>query len=133
MNSLNSIILEGNVVRDPTVKETAHGTSVCMFSLASNRFYRQDSGMEKEVSYFDIESWGKLAETCGENCPKGRGVRVVGRLKQDRWTGSDGKNHSRIKIIADHVEFRPIFSKSSEDVQAAAEAPPAEAENVPAF
>ena len=111
MNNLNSILIEGNLVRDPLFRSTAKGTPLCTFSLASNRFYKQDSQLEKEVSFFDVETWSKLAENCYNFGHKGRGVRVVGRLKQDRWTGSDGKAHSRVTIVAEHVEFRPEFKK----------------------
>jgi len=114
MNNLNSILLEGNLVRDPEVKATPKGALVCKFTLASNRFYRaEDNTFSKEVSYFDVETWGKLAETAGEKGKKGRGVRVVGRLKQNRWTDSDGRNHTRICIVAEHVEFRPQFVKET--------------------
>ena len=111
MNNLNSILIEGNLVRDPLYRSTNKGTPLCTFSLASNRFYKQDSQLEKEVSFFDVETWYKLAENCYNLGHKGRGVRVVGRLKQDRWTGSDGKPHSRVTIVAEHVEFRPEFRK----------------------
>lgn len=109
-NALNSLIIEGNMVRDPIAKETAKGTSLCTFSIASNRFYHQENQTSKETSYFDIETWAGLADLCKENGAKGRGVRVVGRLKQDRWVGSDGKNYSKIKVVAEHVEFKPKFS-----------------------
>jgi len=111
MNNLNSILIEGNLVRDPLYRTTPKGTPVCSFTLASNRFFKQDSGLEKEVSFFDVETWAKLAENCYNMGHKGRGVRVVGRLKQDRWNGSDGKAHSKISIVAEHVEFRPDFKK----------------------
>jgi len=111
MNNLNSILIEGTLTRDADFRNTAKGTPVCNFSLASNRFYRQDNCMEKEVSFFDVESWSKLAEVCREKAHKGRGVRVVGRLKQERWNGNDGKTKSRVVIVAEHVEFRPEFKK----------------------
>ena len=114
MNNLNSILIEGNLVRDPLYRATPKGTPLCTFSLASNRYYKQDSQLEKEVSFFDVETWSKLAENCYNMGHKGRGVRVVGRLKQDRWKGTDGKPHSKISIIAEHVEFRPEFKKDSE-------------------
>jgi len=79
--------------------------------LASNRFYKQDSGFEKEVSFFDVETWARLAEACYAKGKKGKGVRVVGRLKQDRWTDSDGKSRSKVSIVAEHVEFRTDFKK----------------------
>ncbi|MDR2535110.1 MAG: single-stranded DNA-binding protein [Treponema sp.] len=113
-NNLNSILIEGNLVRDPLIKSTPKGTPVCTFSLASNRFFKQDAGFEKEVSFFDVETWAKLAENCYSLGHKGRGVRVVGRLKQERWTGADGKSRSRITIIAEHVEFRPEFKKEAD-------------------
>jgi single-strand DNA-binding protein len=123
MNALNSILIEGNVVRDPIVKETPRGTAVCTFSIASNRYYKQDDEFEEETSFFDVESWGKLADACGKGCLKGRGVRVVGRLKQDRWTGTDGKNVSKVKVIAEHVEFKPQFKDRKQDGVADASSP----------
>ena len=114
MNNLNSILIEGTLVRNPAVRTTPKGTAVCNFSIASNRFFRQDDSIEKEVSFFDVEAWAKLADACGNLGRKGRGVRVVGRLKQDRWAGNDGKQHSRVSIVAEHVEFRPDFKKEKE-------------------
>ena len=114
MNNLNSILIEGNLVRDPLYRSTAKGTPICTFSLASNRFYKQDTQLEKEVGFFDVETWAKLADSCYNLGHKGRGVRVVGRLKQDRWTDAEGKPHSRVSIVAEHVEFRPEFKKNEE-------------------
>jgi len=99
MNNLNSVLIEGNMVRDPLVRSTPKGTQVCNFSIASNRFFRQDSNLEKETGFFEVEAWGKLAAACSTQGRKGRGVRVVGRLKQDRWTGSDGKSHNKVAIV----------------------------------
>ena len=124
MNNLNSILIEGNLVRDPLLRSTPKGTQVCTMSLASNRYYKQESGFEKEVSFFNVESWARLAESCYNKGKKGRGVRVVGRLKQDRWTGTDGKPQSRITIVAEHVEFRPEFKKDAKPAEEAAESPP---------
>lgn len=108
MNNLNSIILEGNLTADPELKSTPNGTAVASFRVGSNRFYKNGMGDRvDEASFFDIEVWSRLAETCSEYLTKGRGVRVVGRLKQDRWTDPDGNHQSRIKIVGEHVEFRP--------------------------
>ena len=65
-----------------------------------------------------------MAEICMEKCEKGRGLRVVGRLKQDRWVTPEGKKTSRISIIAEHVEFKKLLTKpdSPEDLKAIAEA-----------
>ena len=109
MNGLNSLIIEGNMVRDPTFGETNKGTPYCTFTIATNRSYVLNNEAVQEVSYFDIEVWTKMAEVCKENGKSGRGVRVVGRLKQDRWIGKDGKTCSKVKVVAEHVEFKPQF------------------------
>jgi len=112
MNSLNSIILEGNIVQEPVLRETAKGTAVCTFSIMCTRTYRQDEGFEKEVSFFNIDVWGKQAELTAKNGTKGRGVRVVGRLKQSRWVDSEEKNRSKITVVAEHIEFKPVFKNT---------------------
>ncbi len=125
MNQLNSLIIEGNVTRAPEFKEPAEGFKVCSIPLAVNRFYKNRNGDGvNEVSYFTVETYGKMAEICMEKCEKGRGLRVVGRLKQDRWVTPEGKKTSRISIIAEHVEFKKLLTKpdSPEDLKAIAEA-----------
>jgi single-strand DNA-binding protein len=78
------------------------------FTIASSRFYKGDGGQKlEEASLFYVKSWGDLAERCHSLGHKGRGVRVIGRLKQYRWNGSDGKFHSEVFIAAERVEFRP--------------------------
>jgi len=119
MNSLNSILLEGNLVRDPESKTLPSGSQVCNFSIATNRFWKQNDALEKETSYFDVEAWARLGQTCADTLRKGRGVRVVGRLKQDRWQDTDGKNRSKIKVVAEHVEFKPMFK--TQDTEGKAE------------
>jgi single-strand DNA-binding protein len=115
MNNLNSILIEGNLTRDPLFTSTSKGTPHCSFTIASNRFYKHDAGLEREVSFFEVETWSKLAEQCYNLGRKGRGVRVVGRLKQDRWDGPDGKIRSKVTIVAEHVEFRPEYRQETPD------------------
>jgi len=107
MNNLNSILIEGNIVRDPECRTTPKGTAVCTFSIASNRFYHEGDALETEVGFFDIEAWGKLATQVSGYGHKGQGVRVIGRLKQDRWQDTEGKQHSRIVVVGEHVEIQP--------------------------
>ena len=107
------MILEGNLVRDPEGKLTPKGTALCEFSIASNRYYKQDGVRHSEVSYFDVEVWSKVAESCERHLNKGRGVRVVGRLKQNRWTDEQSISRSRIKIVGEHVEFKPLYTGSA--------------------
>ncbi len=119
MNNLNSILLEGNLVRDPEISYTTKGTAVCTFSVACNRYYKQGEELEEEVSYFEVTAWNRLAEVCKEYLAKGRGVRVVGRLKQDRWEDPEGKTRSKVHIVAEHVEFKPRPAEKPEGAAAA--------------
>ncbi len=112
MNQLNSVIVEGNVVREPVLKEPVKDFKVCAFSVAVNRWYKTQKGNgEEEVSFFEIETYNRMAEVCMKKLTKGLGVRVVGRLKQDRWEDESGKSHSKVYVIAEHVEFRPLYLK----------------------
>ena len=106
MNPVNSVLVEGNLCRDAEIKKSPSGTSICKLSIAVNRYFKSGDGFENEVSYFDVDTFGKTAEICAEKCQKGVGVRITGRLKQNRWTDSDGKSRSQVVIIGDHVEFR---------------------------
>ena len=119
MNSLNSLLVEGNLVKDPVERRTPQDTVVCNFTIAVNRSYKKDDDYVKEVSYFDIESWGAQGESCLKHLTKGRGVRVVGRLKQDRWSDDNNQMHSRIKIVSEHVEYKPMVVSKTETVKEA--------------
>jgi single-strand DNA-binding protein len=123
MNNLNSILLEGNLVRDPELRYTPKGVPVCSFSVACNRYFKQEEELQEEVSYFDVTTWNRLAEVCNEYLRKGRGVRVVGRLKQDRWEDTEGKTRSKVHIVAEHVEFKPKINGRQEDPEGAGEQP----------
>ena len=115
MNNLNSVLLEGNLTRDPELRYTPTGTAVCNLAIACNRYYKQEEELQQEVSYFEITAWTRLAEVCGEYLKKGRGVRVVGRLKQDRWSDPEGQNRSKVFVVAEHVEFKPKFKNDSNE------------------
>lgn len=117
MNPLNSVLIEGNACRDAELKFSNTGTAMCKISLAVDRYYKSDAGFDKEVSFFDVDTFGQLAKTCAEKCRKGTSLRVSGRLRQNRWTGADGVNRSNVLIVADHVEFRQKNSGSSEQTE----------------
>ncbi|MDR2741108.1 MAG: single-stranded DNA-binding protein [Treponema sp.] len=113
MNNLNTILIEGNLARDPLLRFTSKRTPVCILRLASSRYYKQDAGFEKETSFFDVETWAKLAEHCYSAGHKGQGIRVIGRLKQDCWKGRDGKAYSRVTIVAEHIAFKSEFNREA--------------------
>lgn len=106
MNHLNSVMLEGNMVREPSLRSIPGGAPVCTFRLAFNRYFKKEAGKEPEVSFFDVETLSKIAEICYNQGHKGLGVRIMGRLKQNRWNDSNGKLRSKVCIVAEQVEFK---------------------------
>ena len=112
MNNLNSILLEGNLTRDPELRYTPKGTPVCTLIVSSQRSYKLDGERHEEVSFIEATTGGKLATVCAEHLTKGRGVRVVGRLKQERWEDPDGNNRSKVVIVGEHVEFQPVRNRA---------------------
>lgn len=116
MNAINSIIIEGNVVRAPVTRQTPNGKKVSILPIAVNHFYRDSAGKDaSEVGFYDVQTWGdKFTEKVTKYGLQGRGVRVVGRLKQDRWKDEEGKNHSKVFIVAEHVDFRPMKKKDGD-------------------
>lgn len=130
MNQLNSLIIEGNAVRKADFSEPKTGFYVCRFPVAVNRWYKNKNNEGvSEVSFFDVEAYGKVAETCNKKIDRGTGLRIVGRLKQDRWKDKDGKTQSKCYVIAEHIEYKPKFNEAPAPVQ---EAESAETEAVTA-
>lgn len=104
--SLNSVNVMGNLTRDPEMKQTPSGKSVCNLPIANNRVFTKNGEKMTEVSYFDVEVWGPVAENCAKYLTKGSGIIVEGRLRQERWQ-KDGKTQSRVRITANAVHFMP--------------------------
>lgn len=100
---MNKVILIGNLTRDPELKTTPSGVSVCQFSIAVGRRYTDKSG-EKQTDYFNIVAWRSLGESCSRYLAKGRKVGVVGEL-QTRSYEKDGVKRSVTEVVADDVEF----------------------------
>ncbi|MDE2768897.1 MAG: single-stranded DNA-binding protein [Chloroflexota bacterium] len=116
MNNLNSVLIEGNLAREPELRYTPQGTPTCTLVLASNRAYRDPERQGErieEVSFIETTTWGKLATVCHEHLHKGRGIRVVGRLKQERWEDSHGNARAKVLVIAEQVEFQPRRQESA--------------------
>jgi len=114
MQSMNSVVIEGNLTRDPVQRETPKGNTVTVMSIASYRYFGTGDERTEEVSFFEIEAWNNLGNTCYKHLTKGRGVRVAGRLKQDRWQTVEGDNRSRIKVIASTVDFKPLIIRQAD-------------------
>jgi len=107
MASYNKVLLMGNLTRDPEVRYTPKGTAIANLGLAVNRVYTTESGEQKEeVTFVDIEVWGRQAETAGQYLSKGRPVFVEGRLRLDSWEDKEsGQKRNRLKVVAERVQF----------------------------
>lgn len=103
--SINMVTLMGNLTRDPELRQTPNGQSVCSFSLALNRSYKDASGEWKELTdYVNIIAWAALGERVSQYLAKGRRCLVVGRLQSSSWE-QDGQKRSKIEVVANDVTF----------------------------
>lgn len=126
----NKVIIAGNLTRDPEVRFLANERAVCNLGLAVNRKYKGGDGeMREETTFVDVEAWGRTAELCGQYLTKGRGALIEGRLKLDTWETDAGEKRSKLKVLADSVQFLGGGDRSGGDApsQPAAQpsAPPA--------
>ena len=105
MNDINQVILIGNLVRDSEIKYTQGGMAISSFSIAVNRSRKQGDQYVDEVSFFDINVFGKSAENLNKYLLKGTKIAVVGYLKQERWTDRNGNNASKVVVNAEQREL----------------------------
>jgi single-strand DNA-binding protein len=103
--SFNQVILMGNLTRDPELRQTPNGQSVCSFSLALNRSYKGSDGSWQEATdYIDVVAWGPLGERVAQYLTKGRPCLVNGRLQSRSWE-QDGQKRSKVEVNAQDVTF----------------------------
>lgn len=109
-------IIMGNLTRDPELRTTPNGASVCSFSVAVNRTYRDGSGNNvDQVSFLDCSAWGKLSETISQYAKKGSGVLISGRLEQRSWEDkTSGQKRSRVEIVVEDFNFLPRGGQSND-------------------
>lgn len=103
--SFNQVTLMGNLTRDPELRQIPSGQSVCSFSLALNRSYKDKDGNWQEATDFvDVVAWGPLGERIAQYVTKGRPVLVSGRLQSRQWE-QDGQKRSKLEVVASDVTF----------------------------
>ena len=107
MRGFSKAIITGNLTRDPELRTTPNGASVCSFSVAVNRTFKDSNGDQKEdVSYIDCSAWGRLGEMINQYAKKGSGVLVSGRLDQRSWEDKNGGGkRSRVEIVVVDFNF----------------------------
>ena len=101
---MNKITLIGNLTRDPEVRSTSSGVTVCTFTIAVNRRFANQSG-ERQTDFFRINAWRQLGDTCARYLSKGRKVAVIGELQARTYEAKDGTTRMSLDVSADEVEF----------------------------
>jgi len=107
MASFNKVILMGNLTRDPELRYTPKGTAIAKIGIAVNRVWTTDTGEKKEeVTFVDVDVFGRTAENVGQYMRKGRPIMIEGRLKLDQWDDKQtGQKKSRLGVVAETVQF----------------------------
>ena len=100
---LNKIILQGRLVRDPELRKTQTGVSVCSFTIAVDRDFKRDG--EKETDFFDVVAWRSTAEFVSKYFTKGRMALVEGRLQNRDWVDKENNKRRSTEVQADNVYF----------------------------
>ena len=107
MASFNKVILMGNLTRDPELRYTPKGTAIAKLGLAVNRVWTNEAGEKKEeVTFVDVDVFGRTAENVGQYMRKGRPILIEGRLKLDQWDDKQtGQKKSKLGVVAETVQF----------------------------
>jgi single-strand DNA-binding protein len=105
--SINSVVIVGNLTRDPELRATPSGTSVCSLRIAVNDRVKDPNSGEwgDKPNYFDVDVFGSQGERCAQWLARGRQVAVSGRLRWREWEAQDGQKRQAVSIVADNVQF----------------------------
>lgn len=100
---MNKLTIIGNLTREPELRTTTSGISVCSFTVAVNR--RRKEGQEQEADFFRVTAWRERGELCSKFLQKGKKVCVIGPVSVSTYEGRDGKTHANLEITADEIEL----------------------------
>jgi single-strand DNA-binding protein len=104
--NINSVVVTGNLTRDPELRSLPSGNSVCKLRIAVNSRRKDQSGeWVDKPNYFDVTVWGAQGENCATYLSKGRPVAIQGRLEWREWETQEGGKRQAVEIIADSVQF----------------------------
>ena len=117
MASYNKVILIGNLTRDPELRYTQKGTAIAKLGIAVNRVWRDEAGTQhEEVTFVDVDAFGKQAETLGQYMKKGRPLLIEGRLKLDSWEDKQtNQKRSRLGVVLETFQFLESGNRGTED------------------
>jgi single-strand DNA-binding protein len=103
--NINSVVLVGNLTRDPELRHTPSGTAVTTLRIAVNDRVKKAEEWTDAAYYFDVTVWGRTAENCAQYLAKGRPVGVQGKLTWREWDAQDGTKRQAVEVVADNVQF----------------------------
>jgi single-strand DNA-binding protein len=104
--NINRVVISGNLTKDPELRSTPGGTSICGMRIAVNSRRKDESGQwVDKPNYFDVTVFGAQGENCAQYLAKGRPVAVDGRLNWREWESKEGGKRQSVDIIADSVQF----------------------------
>lgn len=113
MPELNSVIVAGNLTKDPVFRQTSNNTPVVNFHIAANRRYKDSSNQwQEDVCYVGVVAWNKLADSCKDRLKKGSAVLIDGELQSRTFKTEDGKNRTVVEIKAKRIQFLNKFNKA---------------------
>ena len=113
MASFNKVILVGNLVADPELRQTPNGISVCRIRLAIQRRFAKAEQEQQTADFIDVVAWRQTAEFVSRYFKKGRPILVCGQIQSRNWTDKDGGKRTSVEVVADEVSF--VDSKSGQD------------------
>jgi single-strand DNA-binding protein len=107
MATINSVVVVGNLTRDPELRHTQSGMAVASLRIAVNTRRKDPATGQwgEKPNYFDVTVWGQQAESCAQYLSKGRQVGVQGRLEWREWDAQDGTKRQAVEIVAESVQF----------------------------
>jgi single-strand DNA-binding protein len=103
--NINSVVLVGNLTKDPELRHTPSGTAVTTLRVAVNDRVKKGEEWTDAAYYFDVTVWGRTAENCAQYLAKGRPVGVQGKLTWREWDAQDGSKRQSVEVVADNVQF----------------------------
>jgi single-strand DNA-binding protein len=103
--NINSVVLVGNLTKDPELRHTPAGTAVTTLRLAVNDRVKRGEEWQDAAYYFDVTVWGRDAENCAQYLAKGRPVGVQGKLTWREWDAQDGTKRQSVEVTANTVQF----------------------------
>lgn len=105
MANINRVVVVGNLTKDPELRQTPSGTSVCKLRIAVNTRVKSGEEWKDKPNYFDVTIWGRQGENAAQYLSKGRPVAIDGRLDWREWDAQDGTKRQAVEIVAETVQF----------------------------